>query len=334
MFITLFNSVNQAYTYPETVVESPWEDIAAFLTTKTICSKKEDAQLFNLWQFKTVDYESGRKYIYEEGKKTQKYEEIPGTIRRCKSNATHLWGIILDYDGNKTIAEVQTLLSSFEYVLYTTFRHSKEQNKFRVVIPFTTPISREILPSKEKSVEETFPEVDHASFALSQSFYLHSCADETLAFSIHNRGHFIDPDWFETEVIEEYIPKETISDKEMDSEFQKKYRKAVLNSLSSCKGLGHMDAMSVVTIIKHCGGNFDDYRRIIAFAFHSDTSEHDPETQHLTWDAVDDDIKIGKFKRDTFIEKHGGKPVVIDEVRAEKKKETTLRMNKYLKERL
>lgn len=200
MIITLFQSVSKAYTRPEWVVDAEWPVIADFLTTFNQCRAKNDMQLFNLWEF-DLNGEPGRRKIYEKGKATENYETIPGTIRRCTENAKGVWGIVLDFDGGTTIERAHESLNGLEFVLYTSFRNSPDTNKFRVVLPFRERVLPDTLRKKQKAISETFQEVDPMSFSLSQSFYLHSGPNTDNAVAIWNRGHFLDIDMFEDEVI-------------------------------------------------------------------------------------------------------------------------------------
>ena len=119
MIISLFNSVYDAYVTPNRVINEDWEVIQEILCNFNEVKEKEDAPMFNLWEFKTLDEgaELGRKWQYKDGKKTSSYTEIPNTVRRCKENAKGVWGIVLDYDGGKTIAEAEAELVGLEYVL-------------------------------------------------------------------------------------------------------------------------------------------------------------------------------------------------------------------------
>src|ERR1035437_8065300 len=128
MILTLFESVQHAYTKPEWIVDSSWEDIAKFLLTHQDYPTKESVPLFNLWQFNQQG-EQGRKRIYENNIPTEAYEEVKGTVRRCKANAQLCWGLVLDYDGKATTDEALNTFSTFTFCFYTTFRYTQEKNR-------------------------------------------------------------------------------------------------------------------------------------------------------------------------------------------------------------
>jgi len=185
MILSKFRSVKLAYLYPKNdIVDDHWENIVPLLLKFHKVSQKVDAPMFNLWQF-NLSGEQGRKY-HDDSHKTWDYR--PGTIRRCVNNAIGCWGLMLDYDGGTTIAQARKFLDGLEYVLYTSFRHSKVLDKFRVIIPFTRMITKEDLELKNDDIRKCFPNVDNASFSISQAFYFHSGSDETLAVADHVRG--------------------------------------------------------------------------------------------------------------------------------------------------
>jgi hypothetical protein len=199
MIVTLFESVQKAYTRPNQIIDSDWPTIADFLTTFNQCDKKEDMELFNLWQFNQLG-ELGRRKVYENGQPTEYYETIPGTIRRCKSNAEACWGLVLDFDGEARIDETVQDLAGLCFALYTSFRHTEETHKYRVILPFIRPATQEEIKRKKTSISETFPKVDQASFSESQSFYLHSGLDAKNAIAFWCDGQMIDINMFDDEI--------------------------------------------------------------------------------------------------------------------------------------
>jgi hypothetical protein len=157
--------------------------------------------------FKTTDYELGRKFHYINGERQDDFDEIPNTIRRCKNNLVSISGIVLDYDKNQTIEQTINELKGIEYVLYTTFRHTKLSHRFRVVIPFSRPLLAEDVAGRQKDIKKMFPTVDNASFSVSQSFYFHSGKEDSRTY--HGTGIMIDPYIFEVEEIKEYVYEPT-----------------------------------------------------------------------------------------------------------------------------
>jgi hypothetical protein len=205
MILTIFKNTTEARVAE--VIDDDWNHIIKLLLEHDPSPIKEDVLMYNLVEFRTADdplCEPGRRYHYVNGQKTEKYDIIFNTVRRCKNNVVGLWGIILDYDGGATVEQAITQLTGLEYVLYTTFRHSPELNKFRVVIPFSRPLLAADIRGRQRDIRSLFPQVDAASFSMSQSFYFHSGATDPIAY--HNQGTIIDPYEFAVEVINPYVP--------------------------------------------------------------------------------------------------------------------------------
>lgn len=205
MIISTFKSVQKAYV--DLRLDLSWEEICELLTYHYDVDSKESVELYNMVDFKTTDYECGRKYHYVDGERQETYDKIPNTIRRCKNNMVSITGIVLDYDKNQTIEQTMQELKGIEYVLYTTFRHTIDSHRFRVVIPFTRPLLADDIAGRQKDIKKMFPTVDNASFSVSQSFYFHSGKNDPISF--RNEGLMIDPYIFEVEEFTEYVYEPT-----------------------------------------------------------------------------------------------------------------------------
>jgi len=145
MILSTFKSVSQAYL--DRSLDRPWAEMAQYLIVHYDRDTKEAVPLFNLWEFKKVNdptCEVGRRYhgkevINDQGKKVWErllentYDEIPNTVRRCKENCVSLGGIVLDIDEKMTLEDAMVKFDQYEYVIYTTFRHTAIKNKFRIV---------------------------------------------------------------------------------------------------------------------------------------------------------------------------------------------------------
>jgi hypothetical protein len=205
MIISTFKSIQKAYV--DLRLELSWDEICDLLTHHYDVDSKECVELYNMVDFKTTDYEFSRKYHYIGNERQDTYDEIPNTVRRCKNNMVSISGIVLDYDKNQTIEQTVKELEGIEYVLYTTFRHTELNHRFRVVIPFSQPLLANDVSGRQNDIKKMFPNVDSASFSVSQSFYFHSGKEDNIAF--RNRGIMIDPYIFEVEEIVEYVYEPT-----------------------------------------------------------------------------------------------------------------------------
>ena len=291
MKITFFKSEWDVYTPAEMMIDMDWDSVANILTSVIEVLNKEDTEMYNLWEFKTTP---------------------DGEIHRCKDNCIALHGLVLDYDINLTLEQAIDRFESIECVIYTTFNHGKNGvDKFRVVLPFTQPLSVEDFTKKRASMIEHFVGADRASFSRSQAIFLHSGPDANNTFAVRMNGYVIDPTAFEDEEVIEYeLNKPAITDT-ADAAFQAAYKTAVITALAKCSGIRHMNSLSLAIILKSCGAKFADYRRIVAVAGAMDSCIHDHKNQTDTWAAVADDVKIKREKRDAFIIKFGGEPMVI-----------------------
>lgn len=204
MIISTFKSVQKAYV--DLRLDMSWEEICDLLTHHYDVDSKEQVELYNMVEFKTVldpTHEEARKYHYVNGERQETFDLIPNTIRRCKNNLVSITGITLDFDKNQTIEQTMKELEGIEYVLYTTFRHTVDSHRFRVVIPFSRPLLADDVAGRQKDIKKFFPNVDSASFSVSQSFYFHSGKNDPRAF--RHEGLMIDPYIFEVEEFVEHV---------------------------------------------------------------------------------------------------------------------------------
>ena len=313
MIISTFKSIHKAYV--DLRLDLPWEEMVEVFTHHYDVEKKEDVELYNMVQFKEANdptVELGRRYHYVDGVKQETYDEIPGTVRRCKNNVVAINGIVLDIDEDYNIKDAINLLEGVEYVLYTTFRHTPEKHKFRVVIPFSRPLLAEDIAGRQQSIIETFPGVDNASFTVSQSFYFHSGKVDSIAY--HNMGQMIDPYQFEVKEVKkfEYIETESL---ELDDELLERYRESLKASLYSCSGLHYAGkgdnnnaVLTLVAICRSAKMSFHEFDDICSRIAANDSLLRQPSVRHNAWVSWKAD-KIRKETRDKFIKDYGGRPL-------------------------
>ena len=324
MIITTFGSVNKAYL--EDAVNEDWEDIVDLLLQHNKLKNKEDGKLFNLVEFKSLNnpsVEPGRIYKYgADGMRdfSGEYNILPGTVRRSKANVVALWGIVLDVDEDKTIEQTAELLDGLEYVLYTTFRHTPEKNKFRVVIPFSEPLLAEDIDGRKEPIINTFPGVDNASFTVSQSFYFHSGNTRPLAY--HSQGAMLNPYDFEYRAPKVYVPQTTNYETTMDPEFADAYKKAVYASLKTCSGLHYAGkgansgaGLLLVSICKSIDMDFTTFDQLCDSISAPDSQLKNPATRAAIWSGWSGN-KVRKETRDKFLKEYGGKPVQMVNISA------------------
>ena len=309
MIVTLFQSVSKAYIEDmrDVLEDISWEDFAQLLLDHQSVEEKEKGTLYNLARFKNIGDRTaqlGRRKIYKNREWTGEYHYYPNTVRRCKDNLVAISGILLDFDKNVNIEEVMEQYNGIEYVLYTTFNHTYESHRFRVVIPFIKPLLYEDIAKKEQSIRDTFTGVDDASFSASQSFYFHAGHNDPIAY--HNKGYMIDPyiDFIDGVVVPIYKPTNNKTSNAFD--LNPEYQQKILQSLESCSGLRYPNALTLVAICKTYGLGFNDFSNICEKISDSDsTLKKTPACKNDLWNSEYE--KITSVKRDKFIKEHGGR---------------------------
>lgn len=323
MKLTTFKSVGQAYVH--SVIDEKWPVIAELLTTHIDSDSKEQTPMFNFAEFKTIDDPTtslARRYrghyeIDDKGEKiwvrdnSGEYDEIPNTVRRCKANVIAINGIVLDIDENTTIEQALTMLSGIEFVLYTTFRHTKEKHKFRIVIPFSQPLLAEDIQYYQASIMETFPGVDNCSFTMSQSFYFHSGKNDSQAYWVE--GEMVNPYAFEYREPRVFVPRDVnIKNTEPDAD----YKQAVLESLKSCSGLHYNNTgcpygvLTLVSICRSIGLTYEEYDSLCVKMAHPESQLLNANIRRNAWTGWQGD-RVRRETRDAFIQAYNGIPVKI-----------------------
>ena len=304
MQITIYDSI-KVPTEPDYQVTATWNEVVGFLMAFNQATAKDKVPMFNLWQLKTI----------AEG--AEPGVNQPGTIRRCKNNAIGCWGLVLDYDAVKTIKEIEHILAGIEYVIYTTYSHSANKDKFRCVIPFDRLMSVAEFESKVESILELFPGVDGVSLSITQAMYMHSGPNQSLAYAKHHTGVILPADGF---IAAAPKPQELVSLTQytelMSDDVAYRYKEAVVRSLITCSGVhrgvrpGDGGALTLALICKSIDLTFPEYQAVTALVCDPDSCMQSPATQRAVWNSVIEN-KIRKLTRDKFIEKYGGQPVII-----------------------
>lgn len=320
MIISTFESVTRAWVQEQ--LDLPWAEAVKVFSYPWEAASKHDVPMFNLGEFKSPDdltVEVGQTRKYLNGEWTGEYNYHPGTTRRCKNNLISISGIVLDVDKDYSILETIERLDKYEFVLYSTFNNlipdpdtGIVREKFRVILPFSIKLLAQDISGFTESIKEQFPGVDHSSFTMSQSFYFHSGSERVV---YHNTGIMIDPyTQFEYREPEVYVPKPHSNDTMTDDQYAS-YRKAVVASLRSCRGLGYRGTgsggvLTLVSICKSIGLDFNEYDDICKSIAGADSDLQQSEIRLRAWTGWDGN-RITATKRDRFIKDYGGVPVKI-----------------------
>jgi len=315
MILTLFKSEWEAYTTPDQIIDADWEDVAEALMIFHQRPKKEDAPMFNLWEFNQQG-EPGRRYT---DKEREHWDEIPGTIRRCSENAMGLWGLVLDCDAKLTMEQAIKEVEGLEFVLYSSFRHSDVQDKFRIVIPFTRMMTKAEFELKRDDIKKCFPLIDTASFSKSQAIFLHSGADVNQAIALRGRGGKLNPDHFLDTIIPPKEESRHVYEPPTDEQKQA-YAKMIRESLLTCSNVNRSGAGEGITLAAICrsaGLSFADFGQICQVIGRDGSSLKTLDVQGQFWGVVGPDCKITKATRDKFIAAHNGqliKPTIKNRI--------------------
>jgi hypothetical protein len=245
MKLNLYKSINEAYIHPSVVAECTFENIVNILKdSQQLVENKNDPWMFNLCSWRD-DFESP--------------EHLQGFIRRCKANVAQIYALLLDIDGSRTLEDAVTEFADYEFLIYSTFGNSRLKEKFRLVLPLNTALTRLEFDQRHDSMCDLF-KVDRASFTISQAFYLpcYSKANADISFIHWNQqpkryeALFLPVKEISTNIVEG--PREG----EIDPLAPKIYA-----TLLSGSNMRYADALPVAVLCKSKGLDYSIYRDII-----------------------------------------------------------------------
>mgnify|MGYP001598575822 CR=1 FL=1 len=100
-----------------------------------------------------------------------------------------------DFDHGQAWEDIKDILQVYEYAAYSTYSFSPDDCRFRVVIPFTTPVPNADWPKAKAKIDyHVFRQgVDKATKDSSRLYYLPSCAPGAPRFAVHHEGKLLDP---------------------------------------------------------------------------------------------------------------------------------------------
>lgn len=311
MYLTIFEAVEQAYIEQGNNFDAEWVDVVALLCDLHVTEDKAAVPLFNLLEFKKEGATEGRRYVYENGEKTDEFTTRPGTIRRAKENLVAWHGVVVDFDHGATIEETIERLKPFEFLLYTSFSHTAESHRFRVIIPFLEPLTATEMEERVDNFMLALDGCDRCSFSFSQSFYLYSAhPDRKDNARIHyNQGEFMDAKKIPATVapvVEYREPVEFTGDAEV-------YNKMLLEALNRCSGVrysGNVGRQHGVTLVRLCKSiemNYTQFVDLIGRISAADSSLRVEATRKQLWGSVGVSGGITRKVRDDFLSAYGAK---------------------------
>ncbi len=117
--------------------------------------------------------------------------------RRGIDNIEYVTAVPLDYDDGTPFDTILRLGANIEFIAYSTYRHSIEKLKFRLVIPLSRPVSASEYPAVWAALNAMLGGMaDDGAKDAARLNYWPSCPPDKadIAFEYHNRGAFVEPD--------------------------------------------------------------------------------------------------------------------------------------------
>lgn len=117
------------------------------------------------------------------------------SAKRANAGVMGITAAVGDFDDGASWEEVASKVDGYEYVAHSTFSNDPEHPKFRVVIPFCTPVMRQDWPAIKARIDyHVFGLAsDPAAKDASRIYYLPSCPPDALRFAQRHEGQLLDP---------------------------------------------------------------------------------------------------------------------------------------------
>lgn len=254
MKFNLYKNINEAYIHPDVVVDCSFEDVVNILKdSQQLVKDKTDPMMFNLCSW-IDNFESP--------------EHKSGFIRRCKPNVAQIYALLLDIDGTRTLEDAVTEFIDYEFLIYSTYSNSRDKEKFRLVLPLNTALTRLEFDQRHDSMCATF-DVDRASFTISQAFYLPCYTKDNADISfIH---------WNQTSKRYEalFLPVREISTNIVQGPREGEIdplAPSIYKTLLTGSDMRYADALPLAVVCKSKGLDYSIYRDIINTIAGSDSS--------------------------------------------------------------
>ncbi len=157
-------------TTPKKMSDAEWENLCVFLSKPAIREAKDGHGI----SFVKLD---------------------PAT--RANANVQSLSAALLDIDDGTPYQNIQSLIQQYEHLAYSTYNHTSEHPKYRLLFPLSRDVSPGEWPAIWHAMNKLIGEhADPACKDVSHFYYLpsHPAARAGDAFSNRNNGEWIDPD--------------------------------------------------------------------------------------------------------------------------------------------
>ena len=116
--------------------------------------------------------------------------------KREQANMNLAFAMVLDIDTGVALEDVVAKMAGYEYVLHSSYSHSPEKPKWRVVIPFQAPIPARDLPRVFDVFQTRFGGAldNHCGQDFARMYYLPACPSdaESIFVARYNPGDLLD----------------------------------------------------------------------------------------------------------------------------------------------
>lgn len=110
---------------------------------------------------------------------------------RADKNVERVTLGVVDYDDGTTIQQAQARFKPFEYLLYTSFRHTPAHRRFRLVFPLEKPIAAKDWACAWRHLAKLAPGLDESCKDLARIFYLPTHRPGAEHLSLRNEGKLL-----------------------------------------------------------------------------------------------------------------------------------------------
>ena len=118
----------------------------------------------------------------------------PAGSRRGSENVLHLSCVVLDYDSGLPIAEAAAAWQDYFHIVHTTWSHTTETPKYRLILPLAEPVRPEDWRTVYEWAEDRAAgEVDPTGKSIGTTFALPAVADEAVSrVAVSSPGPLLD----------------------------------------------------------------------------------------------------------------------------------------------
>lgn len=170
--------------------ERTWEHIVAKLNKHLVVANKADAPLYSPTIY--IDNVDGcakvREFKNKKGKTFIEWMDTNGMERitdemekvvRANKNVAGISMLVFDFDsGNADPNSIAKNWEGFNYIIHSTWSHTREKGKYRLVVPLKRVIGQSDFPNIWEDVSKIAGDIDQSCKDPSRMFYWPSCKPE------------------------------------------------------------------------------------------------------------------------------------------------------------